>query len=72
MIVLLQVLATLSIQEFILIKQDIRQYLGTSRKKVILGCNKNYVILSLNYTLKNSKRTISVSGIERKSQKNNI
>ena len=72
MIVLLQVLATLSIQEFILIKQDIRQCLGTSRKKVILGYNKNYVTLPLNYILKNSKRTISVSEIERRSQKNNI
>ena len=34
--------------------------------------NKNYIILALNYILKNSKETISVSGIEKKSQNTNI
>ena len=38
----------------------------------MLGYNKNYTILALNYILKNSKETISVSGIEKKSQNTNI
>ena len=38
----------------------------------MLGCNKNYTTLALNYILKNSKKTISVSGIEKKSQNTNI
>ena len=32
----------------------------------MLGCNKNYVILALNYMLKNSKKTTSVSEIKKK------
>ena len=42
------------------------------QKEVILGYNKNYATLALNYVLKNSKRTISVLEIERRSRKNNI
>ena len=43
-----------------------------SRKRIIVEYNKNYATLALNYILKNSKRIISVSGIERKSKNNNI
>jgi len=42
------------------------------QKEVMLGYNKNYVTLALNCALKNLKRTISVSEIERRSRKNNI
>jgi len=38
----------------------------------MLGYNKNYAILALNCILKNSKKIVSVSGIKRKSQNNNI
>ena len=38
----------------------------------MLGCNRNYVILALNYVLKNSKGTLLVSGINRKYRNNNI
>ena len=38
----------------------------------MLGCNKNYAILALNYTLKNSKGTILASEIKRRCRKNNI
>ena len=38
----------------------------------MLEYNKNYTTLALNYVLKNSKRTISVLKIERRSRKNNI
>jgi len=38
----------------------------------MLEYNKNYITLALNYALKNSKRIISVSEIERRSRKNNI
>ena len=38
----------------------------------MLGCNKNYTTLALNYILRNLKETISVSGIEKKSQNTNI
>jgi len=38
----------------------------------MLECNKNYAILALNYALKNSKETLSVSEINRKYRNNNI
>ena len=38
----------------------------------MLECNKNYMILVLNYILKNSKRTISVLEIKRRDKNNNI
>jgi len=38
----------------------------------MLGCNKNYAILALNYVLKNSKGILSVSGINIKYRNNNI
>ena len=38
----------------------------------MLECNKNYAILALNYILKNSKRIILISGIERRGRNNNI
>ena len=38
----------------------------------MLKCNKNYVVLALNYVLKNSKRTLSVSGINRRYRNNNV
>ena len=36
-----------------------------SRKEVMLGYNKNYTTLVLHCALKNSKETISASGIDR-------
>ena len=44
----------------------------SSRKKVILGHNKNYATLALNYILKNSNRMILVSEIDRRYRKNDI
>ena len=38
----------------------------------MLEYNKNYATLAFNYILKNSKRTISVLGINRRSRNNNI
>ena len=38
----------------------------------MLGCNKNYATLALKYVLKNSKRTISASGINRRYRNNNL
>jgi len=38
----------------------------------MLEYNKNYAILALNYTLKNSRRILSVSGIDRKYRNDNI
>jgi len=38
----------------------------------MLECNKNYIVLALNYTLKNSKRTILVLVIKRRHRNNNI
>ena len=38
----------------------------------MLGCNKNYTTLALNCTLKNSKETISASGIDKRYKNNNI
>ena len=38
----------------------------------MLGYNKNYATLALNYILKNSKRTISVSEIKKRCRNNNI
>jgi len=38
----------------------------------MLGCNKNYAILALNCTLKNSKGTVLAFGIKRRYRKNNI
>jgi len=38
----------------------------------MLRCNMNYVIPALNYILKNSKGTISVLEIERRSRNNSI
>jgi len=42
------------------------------QKEVILGYNKNCATLALDCVLKNSKRTILVLEIERRSRKNNI
>jgi len=44
----------------------------SSRKEIILGCNKKLAILALNYILKNSKEIILVSGIKRRGRNNNI
>ena len=38
----------------------------------MLGCNKNYATLALNYILKNSKEILSVPGINRRYKNNNI
>jgi len=38
----------------------------------MLGCNKNYATLALNYILKNSKGIVSVSEINRRCGNNNI
>jgi len=38
----------------------------------MLGCDKNFAILVLNYILKNSKEIILVSGIKRRSRNNDI
>ena len=38
----------------------------------MLGCNKNYATLALNYILKNSKRIILVLEIGKNSRNNNI
>jgi len=38
----------------------------------MLEYNKNYVILALNYILKNSKRTLSASEIDKGYRNNNI
>jgi len=38
----------------------------------MLGYNKNYTTLALDYILKNSKRMILVSGIKRRDRNNNI
>ena len=38
----------------------------------MLGCNKDYTVLAFNFTLKNSKRTISVLVIKRRHRNNNI
>jgi len=38
----------------------------------MLGYNKNYVILALNCTLKNSKEIISMSGINKRCRNYNI
>ena len=38
----------------------------------MLGCNKNYATLALDYMLKNSKSTISTSEIERRERNINI
>jgi len=46
--------------------------LKISRKEVILGYNKNYATLALNCMLKNSKRILSASGINKKYRNNNI
>jgi len=46
---------------------------GIKQKRgFMLECNKNYVILALNYVLKILKGTISASGINRRSRKNDI
>ena len=42
------------------------------QKEVMLEYNKNYIILALNYVLKNSEETILVSEIERRGRDNNI
>jgi len=44
----------------------------SSRKKIILGYNKNYAILTFNYVLKNLEKTISVSGIYKRDWNKNI
>ena len=38
----------------------------------MLEYNKNYVILVLNYILKNSRKTLSISEIDRRYKNNNI
>ena len=38
----------------------------------MLGCNKNYAKLALNYILKNSKKTILASRIKKRCRNNNI
>ena len=38
----------------------------------MLGYNKNYIILAINYIQKNSKGTLSVSEINRRYRKNDI
>ena len=38
----------------------------------MLGCNKNYAILAFKCVLKNSKETLSTSGINTRYGKNNI
>ena len=38
----------------------------------MLRYNKNYTTLALNYTLKNLKRTLSASGINKRYRNNNI
>ena len=38
----------------------------------MLECNKNYAILASNFALKNSKRSILASEINRRYRKNNI
>lgn len=35
-------------------------------KEVILECNESYIILDLNYTLKNSKKTVLALKIKRR------
>ena len=42
------------------------------QKSGYVGYNKNYAILALNCTLKNSKEIISPLGIKRRCRKNNI
>ena len=37
----------------------------------MLGCNKNYATLAINYILKNSKRMISALRIKRRCKNNN-
>jgi len=44
----------------------------SSKKEVMLGCNKNNAILALNYILKNSERTILVLGMYRRDRNKNI
>ena len=44
----------------------------SSKKEVMLRCNKNYTLLALNCRLKNSKETISASQIKRRGRNNNI
>ena len=43
-----------------------------NRREIMLGYNKNYTTLALDYILKNSKRMILVSGIKRRDRNNNI
>ena len=44
----------------------------SDRKKVMLEYNKNYIILALDCILKNSKKTISISEIERRDRNNSL
>ena len=44
----------------------------SSRKEVMLGYNKNYTILALNCTLKNSKGTLSALGINGRYRNNDM
>ena len=39
---------------------------------IVLGCNKNYAILAFNCILKNSKKIILVSGIQKRGRNNDI
>ena len=43
-----------------------------AEKRISLGYNKNYVILVLNYVLKNSKKMVSISGICRRDRNKNV
>ena len=53
-------------------KSQAERWQKSSRKEVMLGCKKNYIILVLNCILKNSKRTISVLVIMRRGRYNDI
>ena len=44
----------------------------SSKKEVMLGCNKNDATLALNYILKNSEGTISVLGMYKRDRNKNI
>jgi len=43
-----------------------------AEKRCLLGCNKNYVTLALNYMLENSKRIILVSENYRRDRNKNV
>ena len=51
---------------------EIIQWQGSSRKEVILKCNKSYATLALDCTLNNLKGTLSTLEIDRRCKNNNI